>query len=311
MSFDLDALRAAITKRGRVVRVVIAEVSGSVPREPGAAMLVWSDGQSGTIGGGALEFEAAKRARTLLTDRIDLVPLGPGLGQCCGGAVVLVSELYDADRVATLAETYALRNLGEVANAPLSIQRQLKDARAARGSVDLAFGDNWILEAIATTQQPLWIFGAGHVGRALVSVLAPLGRFDLTWIDTAADRFPDVVPADVTQLIAANPADLVEYAATGAQHLILTYSHALDLELCHRLLDHGFAAAGLIGSRTKWARFRNRLQQLGHSDAQISRICCPIGHPELGKHPQAIAISVAADLLSQEARTEAKMDRVS
>ncbi len=311
MSFDLEALRAAVAEHGRVVRVVVAEVSGSVPREPGAAMLVWAHGQSGTIGGGSLEFEAAKRARGLSADRIDRVPLGPDLGQCCGGAVVLVSEVYDAARVAALAEPYFLRNIGGKSDMPLALQRQITESRNASQPIGLAFAQGWLLEAITPARTPLWVFGAGHVGRALIAVLNPLDAFDLTWIDTAPERFPDSIPAGVTQLIAANPADLVRYAPADAEHLILTYSHALDLELCHRLLGHGFRSAGLIGSRTKWARFRSRLRQLGHSDAQIARIQCPIGQPELGKHPQAIAIGVAAELLSQRARTEAKRDRVS
>ena len=311
MSFDLETLRNAVADHGRVVRVVIAEVAGSVPREPGAAMLVWAGGQSGTIGGGTLEHEAATRARTLVADRIDRIPLGPALGQCCGGAVVLVSEIFDAARIAALTEPYILRNLGGITNIPLAIQRQIKEARNASQPIALTFADDWLLETIEAPRTPLWIFGAGHVGRALIDVLAPLEQFDLTWIDTGADRFPDAIPAHVTQLIAANPADLVQYAPRDAEHLILTYSHTLDLELCHRLLAHGFAAAGLIGSRTKWARFRKRLAQLGHTTAQIARITCPIGQPELGKHPHHIAIGVAARLLSQKARSEAKRDRVS
>lgn len=306
MSVDLETLRNAVAKHGRVVRVVVAEVAGSVPREPGAAMLVWAGGQSGTIGGGTLEFEAASRAQSQIADSIDRIPLGPALGQCCGGAVILVSEIYDAARIATLTEPYILRNLGSTTDIPLAIQRQLKEARNASQPTALTFADNWLLEAVAAPRTPLWIFGAGHVGRALIGVLAPLEQFDLTWIDTGPERYPDRVPAGVTQLIAANPADLVVYAPADAQHLILTYSHSLDLELCHRLLAHGFAAAGLIGSRTKWARFRKRLGDLGHSEAQIARIQCPIGRPDLGKHPQAIAIGVASELLSLRARSEAK-----
>jgi xanthine dehydrogenase accessory factor len=106
------------------------------------------------------------------------------------------------------------------------------------------------------------------------------------------------VPDHVTALPAADPARLVPHAPRDANHLILTYSHALDLALCHALLEHGFAGAGLIGSATKWARFRSRLGALGHSPAQIARIRCPIGTPGLGKHPQAIAIGVASSLLS-------------
>lgn len=310
MSFDLETLRDAVTEHGRVVRVVIAEVTGSVPREPGAAMLVWDNSQGGTIGGGALEYEAAKRARALTTDRIDRVPLGPGLGQCCGGAVVLVSEIFDAGRIAKVTESYYLRHVAGETDQPLALQRRIAAARNGHQPIRLTWNDGWLLEPVTPVRDTLWIFGAGHVGRALISVIEPLGLYDLTWIDTSEDRFPATMPTGVTQLVGANPADLVRYAHADAHHLILTYSHALDLELCHSLLRHGFQTAGLIGSRTKWARFRNRLRQLDHTDAQVSRIQCPIGQPELGKHPQAIAVGVAAELLSRMARTEAKRDRV-
>ncbi len=91
------------------------------------------------------------------------------------------------------------------------------------------------------------------------------------------------------------------HAPQAAQHLILTYSHEIDFELCHAALPHGFDFCGLIGSGTKWARFRRRLKDLGHTDAQIDRITSPIGAPDLGKHPQAIAIGVAAQLLRHRA----------
>ncbi|TAG24196.1 MAG: xanthine dehydrogenase accessory protein XdhC, partial [Rhodobacterales bacterium] len=101
--FDLPALAAALEAQGRVARVVIAGVEGSSPREVGAAMLVWQDGQSGTIGGGALEFEAAAKARGVLAGGgrvVERVALGPSLGQCCGGAVVLWTEVFDGLPVA-------------------------------------------------------------------------------------------------------------------------------------------------------------------------------------------------------------------
>jgi xanthine dehydrogenase accessory factor len=160
----------------------------------------------------------------------------------------------------------------------------------------------WFVEPVADPTREIWIWGAGHVGRALVAVLAPLPGLRLTWIDTDAARFPEV-PEGVVQRIAANPAVLVDEAPAEAEHLVLTFSHALDLELCHRLLGHGFGALGLIGSETKWARFRSRLRALGHPDARISRIACPIGQPELGKHPQAIAVGVAAEILRQRTIT--------
>ena len=145
--------------------------------------------------------------------------------------------------------------------------------------------------------------------QALVGVLAPLPDLDITWIDTAPDRFPAEVPAGVTVVPAREPASLVAHAPREAEHLILTYSHALDLELCHRLLGHGFASAGLIGSATKWARFRSRLAALGHPVERIARITCPIGDPALGKHPQAIALGVAARLLRPRAAHPARKDQ--
>ena len=241
-----------------LVRITILRTAGSAPREAGTVMHVDATGQTGTIGGGALEYRATRTAREMLeTGRPRLeetIPLGPELGQCCGGSVRLRYEI--------------------VADA-----------------------------AAPAPTRPLWIWGAGHVGRALAVTLAPLPDMAITWIDTAPDRFPDRVPEGVTPLPAADMPRLVPHAPGTGEHLIVTYSHEIDLALCHALLSHGFAGAGLIGSATKWARFRKRLQSLGHSDAQISRIACPIGDPTLGKHPQAIAVGVAAALLSPAIRS--------
>lgn len=300
MAFELETLRHAVRQHGCVARVVVAETVGSTPREPGAAMLVWQDGQSGTIGGGELEHRAAAEARAMLPageDRECRHALGPSLGQCCGGAVVLRTEVYDAPRAAALPDTVIARGPGEM---PLSVRRLLADARGQGRLCDVQRLDGWLIEPVARPETRLWIWGAGHVGRALAEVLAPLPGMAITWVDTAPERFPDNPPDAITILPATRPEQLVHHAPTDAHHLILTFSHALDLELCHRLLSHGFASAGLIGSATKWARFRSRLGALGHSSASISRITCPIGDPTLGKHPQAIAIGVAAAILSGE-----------
>ena len=144
-----------------------------------------------------------------------------------------------------------------------------------------------------------WGRPAGGPLGALVGVLAPVPGVAITWVDVDASRFPDAVPAGVTCRAAADPATLVAEAPVGAEHLVLTFSHALDLELCHRLLAHGFARCGLIGSATKWARFRSRLASLGHGAASIARVDCPIGDPRLGKHPQAIALGVATEFLGR------------
>jgi len=234
------------------VCVTVLRSAGSVPREAGTQMVVYADRITGTIGGGALEWEAMRTARAMLTDGRttfeEVVPLGPSRGQCCGGSVTL---------------GYAVE--GEMA---------------------------------APAGRPLWIYGAGHVGRALVQVLAPLPDVAITWVDVAAARFPDVIPDSVTQLIAADPVRVVPHAPVQAEHLVLTYAHDLDLALCHAILSRGFAGAGLIGSATKWQRFQRRLHALGHADAQIARIACPIGDPSLGKHPQAIALGVATAMIA-------------
>lgn len=240
------------------IRVTVTEVQGSAPREAGAAMLVRATDTLGSIGGGALEWEAMRIARRMLADGQDRaehrLPLGPGLGQCCGGAVSLRFEAAD---------------------------RLERPAGA-----------------------PLWVWGAGHVGRAVVAVLAPLPEMAITWIDDAPDRFPDPVPDAVDRVVAADMPRLMAHAPQAAHHLILTYSHEIDLALCHAALVQGFASCGLIGSETKWARFRTRLTALGHQDAEISRISCPIGDPRLGRHPQAIAVGVAGRLLTEHLHKE-------
>ncbi|RYH01404.1 xanthine dehydrogenase accessory protein XdhC [Salipiger sp. IMCC34102] len=241
------------------IRVILARTSGSVPREAGTQMWVGADRTEGTIGGGALEWQAIKRARAMLAlgagPATETVPLGPALGQCCGGSVTL--EFAPAE----------------------GLER-------APGA-------------------PLWIWGAGHVGRALARVMAPLPEWDVTLIDDAADRMPPPME-HVTPLVAADMPRALTHAPDDAHHLIVTYSHAIDLDLCHAILSRSFAGAGLIGSATKWARFRGRLQALGHAPAQIARIACPIGDPSLGKHPQAIAIGVAVAMMARTTQQETR-----
>ncbi|MCR9274238.1 MULTISPECIES: xanthine dehydrogenase accessory protein XdhC [Mameliella] len=294
MSFDFALLCRAVERHGRVARVVVAEVAGSAPREVGAAMLVWDGGQFGTIGGGALELMAAQSA--LSHEGLTRHPLGPELGQCCGGAVTLLTEHYDALAVAGLEGREVIaRGAGEM---PLAVRRMIDRARAKGEAPEPQLLQGWMVEAVRRPALPVWIWGAGHVGRALVSVLAPLPDVALTWVDTGPERFPDEIPDDVTALPVPAPERAMPRAPGNAAHLILTYSHEIDLALCHAALSHGFAFCGLIGSDTKWARFRKRLQVLGHAPAQIDAICCPIGHKALGKHPQAIAIGTVAQLLN-------------
>jgi xanthine dehydrogenase accessory factor len=310
MSFDLEGVRAAVGRHGRVARVVVAGHQGSAPREAGAAMLVWPGGQSGTIGGGALEHQAAETARAMLAHgpvrRLERVALGPAVGQCCGGAVSLLYEIYEAGTLPVAEHGLIARRVEGAQEMPLALRRMLAEARGQGTRPAPALMQGWMVEPVAAPARALWVWGAGHVGRAIVAVLAPVPDFAITWVDTDLARFPDVVPEGVVPLVAADPGLLVAHAPHGAEHLILTYSHALDLDLCHRLLGHGFARAGLIGSATKWARFRARLAALGHRPEAIGRITCPIGDPALGKHPQAIALGVGAALLRASAATGAQ-----
>ncbi len=233
------------------IRITITKTAGSAPRDAGTQMMVWANHTAGTIGGGRLEFDAITQAREMLENgtvrQQQTIPLGPSLGQCCGGSVSL---LWEQAKAMTAPQT-----------------------------------------------RPLWIYGAGHVGRAIVNVMAPLPDFTITWVDTFASRFPQT---DVTTLVATDPADAVKHAPTNAEHLILTYSHDMDLALCHTILSRDFHSVGLIGSATKWARFQSRLAALGHTPAQIARIACPIGDPSLGKHPAALALGVATAMISDQ-----------
>ncbi|MCB1331790.1 MAG: XdhC family protein, partial [Maritimibacter sp.] len=169
-----------------------------------------------------------------------------------------------------------------------------------------ALVEGWFFERLGAQTTPVRIWGAGHVGRALAQVLAPLPRLAVTLVDTDPARFPDPLPAGVTARIAPDmPAALAD-TPTHAHHFIVTYSHDIDFALCDALLTHGFASAGLIGSATKRARFRSRLVQMGHAPAAIDRISCPIGTPELGKEPTAIAVGAAHTLLMELAKKEAQ-----
>ncbi|WP_116086656.1 xanthine dehydrogenase accessory protein XdhC [Tropicimonas sp. IMCC34011] len=294
MSFDEASLRRAVARHGRVARIAVAEAKGSVPREAGTSMLVWPGGQEGTIGGGTLEWQATERALARLAEggaAVETIPLGPGIGQCCGGAVKLLTEVWDDEALARLRleRGHAIRPLSQSADAPPSAFL----GRLDRPAVHLSAG--WAAEPLARSGRPLWIWGAGHVGRALAAVMAPLPGWDISLLDIAPERFPED-PAAVP-VIAPEVAPAAARAPAEAAHLIVTHSHARDLEICHRLLLRDFAFAGLIGSETKRARFGARLRQMGHSDASAGRITCPIGDPALGKHPQAIALGVATSLL--------------
>ncbi|MEO1001034.1 MAG: xanthine dehydrogenase accessory protein XdhC [Pseudomonadota bacterium] len=297
---------------GPAVRVLVAAVEGSAPREAGAAMVVTAGAQTGTIGGGALEWEAAAAARAMLgrpgtwLREERAFPLGPALGQCCGGAVRLLFErvtAVEADLLAALSGGLArpvTAGTAPVVEAgaamPLPIARALRAARAGRAVPRVLRAGGWVFETLAPPARPVWLYGAGHVGRALVAVLQEL-PFDIAWVDTGPERFAGAEALRARRIVAPSPSAAADEAPAEAAHLVMTYSHALDLEICHRILTRDFAFVGLIGSETKAARFRSRLRALGVAEPALARLTCPIGEKALGKAPMAVAVGVAAELL--------------
>lgn len=286
MTFDLGTLQTSVATYGKVARVVVAKTAGSAPREAGTSMLVWEMGQSGTIGGGALEFTATNRARDLDVGQkvLETIPLGPSVGQCCGGSVTLVTEVFD-EKTLPARGPFA-RQVGPGAH----------ECPAPDGTFQ--FQGGWLIEQETKPKREIWIYGAGHVGRAVIAILAPLPDLKIVWVDTAQDRFPTDTASNVDRLVSADPAHATKFAPSHAEHVILTYSHDMDLALCHALLSQPTKDIGLIGSATKWAKFQRRLRHLGHTGTDIARITCPIGDPSLGKHPQEIAIGVAMGMLN-------------
>ena len=341
----IATLRSRLGNETSVVRVVVAGVVGSAPREAGACMLVGErDGTpvlSGSIGGGHLEWRAMAVARCMLasnanaTTRFDRLSLGATLGQCCGGAVDLwferfdaadagdrafVEEAYAASRVgAVTLETVIAHSAGEIAHSAMGKpERRLQEGvpeatpRIIMSRMD-ALKSGRLVERIDPAGAPLWLFGAGHVGAALVNVLSAL-PVRITWVDSREEQLSamPVLPANVTALAADDPAAEVMDAPRGAYFLVMTHSHDMDDDICRAVMDRGDSAwAGLIGSKSKGAKFVHRWERHGYRREEIARITCPIGVPGIaGKLPAAIAIAVAAQVLQvMEAHAAARHEK--
>ncbi|WP_298189151.1 xanthine dehydrogenase accessory protein XdhC [Novosphingobium sp.] len=294
---DLAQLAAA----GPVAMVSVLATEGSAPRGAGTRMLVTADGLFGTIGGGALEFHAAEQARSVLghapgTWRVQDYPLGPLLGQCCGGRVRLFVEHVDRAALGWLAEAREGRVLVSVLRAG-GIERQVSDGPtvplSARG--DKPCEGSRLAEVIGGFRRPLWLFGAGHVGQAIARHAGGL-PVRLAWFDTRP-VFEDI--AGVTVVPESALIECVAEAPDEAALVILTHDHALDYRLTLAALRRSaLAFTGLIGSQTKRARFLARLERDEVSAEARGRLSCPIGLPGVtGKEPDVIAIALLAQLL--------------
>lgn len=300
---DFAALRQAVERHGTVMRLVLADVQGSAPREAGVSMIIWDKAHEGTIGGGRFEFDAIAEARRLLAEGTTLLAQERTLRADHvaeeQGRVNLVYELFDAARLSAAQQQAErdgiyLRVLETGLPLPPALEEMRHDNRT--GPAHLQLRDGWLAEPICREPLGVYIYGAGHVGRALAVALAPFEQFNICLCDVREDQFGNL-PDAVTQVWDVLPTDIMAAAADDAAHIIMTPEPDYDLELCHRLMSRSFGFAGLIGSALKWELFRARLQERGHSLRQIDRVHCPVGDPGLGKQPQAIAVGITAQLL--------------
>jgi xanthine dehydrogenase accessory factor len=306
-----ELLCQLLNDRRSVVRVLLAVVQGSAPRDAGTCMLVTRDANYGTIGGGALEQHAVDMARALLGDtaaipaHLQKLVLGKELSQCCGGVVQVWIEKFTRADLPLLsgAARCAAGNTATTLTTTLRdgrIQRQLgRAAHTGESPVRvLRTADNAItLQERIGVAPPVWIYGAGHVGQALVRVLADL-PLRVTWLDSRAQVLPADVPASIDARHVVHPVDTVCEAPADTRFLVLTHDHALDYDLCRAILQRNdFSWLGLIGSKSKGAKFRSRLAREPVAPDLIARMVCPIGIGVASKWPAAIAIAVAAQLL--------------
>lgn len=341
----LDTLKGHGDAGASVVLVTVVAAKGSVPRPVGTRMIVTLDAIDGTIGGGLLEHKAIAIARDLLADgaaaKIDRSPqrftLGASLGQSCGGVALLsfepvkpkagwIDALLQAraggapcalvtplqgsgDQHLIVTADACVGTLGAVGmdGDAASVARTMIEAREAPRSVTPSFGGD--VEVFVDILRPddfhIVLFGAGHVGRALVNALAAI-RCRITWVDAREGVFPAEVPGHVDCIVTEAPEAEVGDAPAGAYFLVMTHSHPQDEALAERILARNDSAYfGLIGSVSKRRQFERQMEARGMPRSRFAAMTCPIGIAGItGKEPEVIAIAVAAELLQiRSART--------
>jgi xanthine dehydrogenase accessory factor len=317
-------LAEMVATSGAAALVSVHEARGSAPREAGARMVVRPDGAfHGTIGGGQLEWQMLGLAREALAQgrgpaRFVDQALGPDLGQCCGGRVTVLIETFDRRDVAALQDLARAEREG-AGEIEAFVEEGRVRRRRGKGEVGRGAGDDgtstpdaprppppehrspsrmrW-REPLADPLTPVALFGAGHVGRALVLALAPL-PFAVRWIDSRENAFPQHLPGNVTPVPSHDPEAETARLAADSLVVVMTHEHALDLAITAAALARGFPFVGLIGSHTKRARFERRFRELGLPEERIRALACPIGLTGIaGKEPAIIAASVVAQLLA-------------
>ena len=337
MSDWIDALARLRSQDASAVIVTIASTKGSAPREAGTKMVVSRDCVVGTIGGGHLEHQAIAIAREMIDvghaadAPLRRFALGASLGQCCGGVVNLLFEpsAGDAQWLATLIDLRTAR-IGCALVSPIggsSRDKLVATAQHVHGAVDafdveviarardlLVRGESaelwngtYLIEPIVPSDFEIVLFGAGHVGRALVRVLADI-RCRIAWVDSRENAFPADLPANVAAIDTDSPEAEVDAAHPGSYFVVMTHSHATDETLTERILRRNdFAYFGLIGSQAKRTQFERRLERRGIPRARFASMRCPIGVDGIpGKEPATIAIAAAAELLQAHANALAR-----
>ncbi|HAT29395.1 MAG TPA: xanthine dehydrogenase accessory protein XdhC [Janthinobacterium sp.] len=304
------------------VLITVAIVEGSGPREAGAKMLLTAGQLFDTIGGGHLEMCAIEMARGMLNGegaaRLERYALGPSLGQCCGGVVHLAFERVDGALAGVLASLRLRRQqdswrvcaidgvpaaclfdadgrvvAGDGAAVPADFARE-RGAHLMRDGQ----GRRWLVDPCLAPRAHLTLFGAGHVGAAIVRALADM-PCNVTWVDEREDMFPAKVAANVRIEASDTPEALVDAAPAGASFLVMTHSHALDQRLTEAIMARAEVGwFGLIGSLTKRRQFEHRLRARGCDPERVDAMVCPIGLAGIAnKAPAVIAASVCAQLL--------------
>ncbi len=301
---------SALDAVGRCVLVSIVDVAGSSPREAGTRMVVRPDMSfMGTIGGGRLEYDVLHEAVSLMSEggaafQIRSYVLGPDLGQCCGGRVEIAFEQFHFNYRSRAQEFSTQENAGifsTTANTCSSgpLERQVLPPSMCRAdSAENVLNQGILTERFGEDRPHLYLFGAGHVGKALVLAMAPLG-FQISWIDDRREIFPKYLPSNIRCIHLNEPQVVVKNLEPGNYVIVMTHDHKRD----HAIVDAAvrrtdLAFIGLIGSATKRARTLKRFKDSGVSEAQSKQLVCPVGITEIkSKKPSDIAISIAAQLL--------------
>lgn len=329
MRYPIDALTAAANQCVPRVLVTVCHVAGDAPREPGAKMLVTQYQTFDSIGGGALEFRATTVARTMLAmpagatgaeRRIERMTIESDCGEFATALVDLAFERIDAPALQALrvlrrrarGQQDAWRLSAFDSDAAPSVYDEEGKRLCGGGPAQLLLpgpgincklrvdpaGARWLVDAIASPRPHLVLFGAGHIGAAVVRALAGL-PCRVSWIDERDHLFPPLLPSHIRVETGEPPEMIALRMPAGACYLIATHSDALDQRLAEALLRRGDAQwVGLIGSRTRRAQFERRLRQRGVTAERLAALTCPVGIAGVDDpHPAVIAASVVAQLL--------------